>query len=102
MVGARIHRAALCASGSNLVLMSQRNDIFWVFDCFGLNPDVKRIGSVKRPISVKRDAEIGMPNSDEVYVFWIDKGRGYLVTMGRGGGKTKPIELTVDMDLLVA
>lgn len=102
MIGTRIHRAALCESGTNLVLMNQRNEIFWVFDCFGHNPDVRRIGNVKRPMSVKRDAEIGMPTADEVYLFWIEKGKGFLVTMGRGGGKTKPVELTVDMELLVA
>ena len=48
-----------------------------------------------------RDVELAMPNSDEVHLFWLEKGKGMLVTMGKGGGKTKPIELVVDLEELL-
>ena len=100
-IGARIHRATLCAAGSNLVVMNQRNEIFWLLDAFGADKEARYVTIIKRPVSVKRDVELGMPNSDEVHVFWIDKSRGKLVTVGKSGGKSKPLDLDVDMSQLL-
>jgi hypothetical protein len=101
-IGSRIHRAVLCPNGTNLILMNQRNDVFWVDDCWTGTQEPRRVGSIKRPVSVVREVDLGMPNSDEVHVFWIEKAKGMLVTMGKGGGKTKPLELVVDLDRLIA
>ncbi|CZR66823.1 uncharacterized protein PAC_16724 [Phialocephala subalpina] len=100
-VGSRIHSTALCATGQNLALLNDRNEIFWIESPFGKERAPTRVGSIKREKSVKREVEIAMPNSDEVLVFWIYKGKGILVTMGRGGGKSKPLELDIDLDHLL-
>ena len=81
--------------------MNQRNDIYWIVDAFGSETGTRHVANVKRPTSVKREVELGMPSSDEVYVFWIEKGRGKLVTVGRLGGKSKPLDLDIDMSHLV-
>jgi hypothetical protein len=81
--------------------MNQRNDVFWSVDPFGHGQVPYHVGNIKRTTSVKREVEMGMPNSDEVHIFWIDKGRGVLVTIGRSGGKSKPIDLIVDMEQLI-
>lgn len=101
-IGARIHRATLCAAGTNLAIINQRNDIYWVLDAFNIEKGARRVTNIKRPVSVKRDVELGMPSSDEVHVFWIDKGQGKLVTVGRLGGKSKPVELNIDMSQLAS
>jgi hypothetical protein len=100
-VGSRIHGAALCATGQNLVLLNDRNEIFWVETPFGKERAPTRVGSIKREKSVKREVELSMPSSDEAHVFWIYKGKGVLVTMGRFGGKSKPLELDIDLDHLL-
>lgn len=99
-IGAKIHAAALCAAGSNLVLINQRNEVFWILDAFGLGKEARRVTTIKRPRSLKRDVVIGMPTSDEVHVFWIGKGHGKLVTVGKSGGKSKPLELEIDVSQL--
>ena len=101
-IGARIHAAALCAAGSNLVLMNQRNEIYWILDPFGTGNEARHVATVKRPCSVKREVAMGMPTSDEVHVFWISKGRGTLVTVGMSGGKSKPLELDIDVSRLAS
>jgi hypothetical protein len=62
----------------------------------------RRVGTVKRSVSVIKEVELGMPSVDEENIFWVEKGKGMLVTMGKGGGKTKPVELVVDLEVLVA
>ena len=81
--------------------MNQRNDIFWIVNPFSHGQEPCHIGNIKRSTSVKREVEMGMPYSDEVHTFWIDKGKGVLVTVGRSGGKSKPIDLIVDMEQLI-
>lgn len=44
---------------------------------------------------------MGMPSSDEVHVFWIERGHGKLVTVGKLGGQSKPLGLDVDMSQLI-
>lgn len=83
------------------MVMNQRNEIFWLLDAFGADKEARYVTIIKRPVSVKRDVELGMPNSDEVHVFWIDKSRGKLVTVGKSGGKSKPLDLDVDMSQLL-
>jgi hypothetical protein len=100
-VGSRIHCAALCATGQNLVLMNDRNEIFWIDTPFVKERAPSRVGSIKREKSVKREVDLAMPSSDEVHVFWIYKGKGILMTMGRFGGKSKPQELDIDLDHLL-
>jgi hypothetical protein len=100
-VGSRIHSTALCATGQNLVLLNDRNEIFWIETPFGTERAPNRVGSIKREKSVKREVELAMPSSDEVHVFWIHKGKGILVTMGRFGGKSRPLELDIDLDHLL-
>lgn len=85
-----------------MVLLNQRNDLFWVDDCWTGVHEPRKIGNVKRSVGVIREVEVGMPNSEEVHLFWVEKGKGILVTMGKSGGKTKPIELVVDLDMPVA
>jgi hypothetical protein len=80
--------------------MNDRNDVFWLANPFGKEQVPSRVGSIKRTRSVKREVELAMPSSDEVHVFWIEKGRGILVTMGRFGGKSKPTDINLDMDQL--
>ena len=58
--------------------------------------------TVKRSVGVMREVEMGMPTSDEVHLFWVEKAKGILVTMGKGGGKSKPIELGVDLETLLS
>jgi hypothetical protein len=99
-IGTRIHSAALCAAGTNLVLINQRNEVYWLEDCFTGLQEPRRVRKIARSKSISQDVEVGMPNSDEVHVFWIEKGRGMLVRMGKGGGMTKAVELVVDMDVL--
>lgn len=101
-IGTRIHHSALCPNGTNIVLVNQRNNVFWVDDCWSPISEPRRVGTLKKSIGVTREIEMGMPNSDEVNLFWIEKGKGMLVTMGRGGGKTKPIELVVNLQTLVS
>ena len=101
-IGTRIHSAALCAAGTNLVLINQRNEVYWLEDCFTGLQEFRRVGKIARSKSTSRDVELGMPNSDELHVFWIEKGRGMLVRMGKGGGMTKTVELVLDMDVLAA
>ena len=100
-IGTRIHQAALCPQGTNLVMLNQRNDLFWIDDCWTGRHEPRRVGTLKRSVSVLRDVELAMPNSDEVHLCWLEKGKGMLVTMGKGGGKTKPIELVVDLEELL-
>lgn len=50
---------------------------------------------------MKREVELGMQGNDEVHVFWLEKGKGCLVTVGRFGGKSKPLDVCVDMDQLI-
>ncbi|KUJ19505.1 uncharacterized protein LY89DRAFT_780432 [Mollisia scopiformis] len=100
-VGSKIHCAALCATGQNLALFNDRNELFWIDTPFGKERAPTRVGSIKREKSVRREVELAMPNSDEVHLFWIYKGKGVLVTMGRHGGKSKPLELDVDLDHLL-
>ena len=100
-IGTRIHHAALCPQGANLVMLNQRNDLFWIEDCWTGIKEPKRVGTVKRSVAVMREVEMGMPSSDEVHLFWVDKGKGVLVTMGKGGGKAKPIELIVNLEMLL-
>jgi hypothetical protein len=99
-IGSRIHRAATCSTGQNLVLMNDRNEIYWITNPFGSEASPVRIGVIKRIKSVKREVEIALPTSDEVYTFWVDKGKGVLTAMGRFGGKSKPISINLDMDRL--
>lgn len=103
-IGAKIHAAALCAAGSNLVFINQRNEVYWMLDAFGTGKEsARRVATVKRACSVKREVVMGMPTSDEVHVFWIAKGRGKLVTVGKSGGmSSKPVELDVDVSQLVS
>lgn len=101
-IGTRIHHAALCPNGTNIVLVNQRNNVFWVDDCWSPISEPRRVGTLKKSVGVIREIEMGMPNSDEVHLFWIEKGKGMLVTMGRGGGKAKPIELIVNLQMLVS
>jgi hypothetical protein len=100
-VGSRIHSTALCATGQNLVLINDRNEVFWIETPFGKERAPTRVGSIKRDKSVKREVEIAMPDSNEAFVFWIYKGKGVLVRMGKGEGKSKPIELDIDLDHLL-
>lgn len=100
-IGTRIHHAALCPMGVNLVLLNQRNDLFWIEDCWTGIKEPRRVGTVKRSVAVMKEVEIGMPNSDEVHLFWVEKGKGVFVTMGKGGGKAKPIELIVNLEMLL-
>ena len=101
-IGTRIHHAALCPLGVDLVILNQRNDLFWIEDCWTGVKEPRRVGTVKRSVAVMREVELGMPSSDEVHLFWVDKGKGVLVTMGKGGGKTKPIELLVNLEMLLS
>jgi hypothetical protein len=98
-VGSRIHCTALCATGQSLVLMNDRNEIFWIDTPFVKEHAPLRVGSIKREKSVKREVSLAMPSSDEVHIFWIYKRKGLLMTMGRLGGKSKPCELDIDLDL---
>lgn len=82
--------------------MNQRNEIYWILDAFGTGIEARRVATVKRPCSVKRDVVMGMPTSDEVHVFWIGKGRGKLVTVGKSGGKSKPLDLDIDLSQLAS
>ena len=100
-VGSRIHGAALYATGENLVLLNDRNEIFWIETPFGKESAPIRVGNIKREKSVKREVELSMPSSDEAHAFWIYKGQGVLVTIGRFGGKSKPLELDIDLDHLL-
>ena len=43
-----------------------------------------------------------MPGKDEVNVFWVEKGKGVLVTVGLGGGKSRPVEIGVDVEQILA
>jgi hypothetical protein len=82
-------------------MMNDQNEIFWINDPFGKEQAPVSIGKVKKTKSVKRDVEIAVPDHDEVHLFWTDKRKGVLVTMGRSGGKSKPVDLNIDMNQLV-
>lgn len=82
--------------------MNHRNEIYWILDAFGTGTEARRVATVKRSYSVKREITMGMPTSDEVHIFWISKGRGKLVTVGKSGGKSKPIDLDVDVSQLAS
>ena len=101
-IGTRVHHAALGPAGVNLVLLNQRNDLFWVEDCWTGIKEPRRVGTIKRSVGVVQEVAMGMPNSDEVHLFWLEKGKGILVTMGKGGGKTKPIEVAVNLETLMS
>ncbi len=100
-VGSRIHRAALCSTAQNLVLINDRNELYWILSPFGKEYPPSRVAIIKRAKSVRRDVEIAIPSSDEVHVFWIEKGKGVLVTVGKAGGRSKPRELSIDMEELI-
>lgn len=100
-VGSRVHRAVLCPTGENLVLMNDRNEIFWISTPFGREQAPMRVASIKRARSVRREVEMAIPGRDEVHVFWIEKGKGVLVTVGRNGGRSKPAELNVNIEQLL-
>jgi len=80
--------------------MNDRNDVFWLVNPFGKEQVPSRVGSIRRTRSVKRDVELAMPSSDEVHIFWIERGRGILVTMGKSGGKSKPMDINLDLNQL--
>lgn len=80
--------------------MNQRNEIYWILDAFGTGKEIRRVATVKRTCSVKREVVMGMSTSDEVHVFWIGKGRGQLVTIGKSGGMSRPLELDIDVSQL--
>ncbi len=101
-IGTRVHHAALCPLGSNLVMLNQRNDLYWLENCWTGAKEPRRVCTVKRSVGVMREVEMGMPTSDEVHLFWVEKAKGILVTMGKGGGKSKPIELGVDLETLLS
>lgn len=101
-IGSRIHKAALCATGQNLVLLNDRNQLFRIANPFGREQAPIKIGQVKRQTSVKREVEVAMPGKDEVNVFWVEKGKGVLVTVGLGGGKSRPVEIGVDVEQILA
>lgn len=83
-------------------MINQRNDVFWIVDASGMERGARRVANIKRSLSVKREVEMGMPSTDEVHVFWIEKGQGKLVTVGKLGGKSKPLALDIDMAQLVS
>lgn len=101
-IGSRIHRAALCSTSQNLAMINDRNEIFWITDPFRNrgDPDPYRMGTIRRARSVKREVEIGLSTQDVVHVFWCEKGHGVLVTMGKNGGKSKPIDINIDISQL--
>ena len=101
-IGTRVHHAALSPGGKSIALINQRNDVFWIEDCWvgGIGAEPRRVATVKRNVSVVKDMVMGMPSSDEVNLFWMEKGsRGMLVTVGKGGGKSKPIVIDLGRDL---
>lgn len=100
-IGSRIHSAALSATGQSLVLLNDRNDVYWIDTPSGIDQPPKRIGSIKRDKSVRREVELAMPDNDLVHMFWVHKGKGLLWTMGRGGGKSTPVVLDIDLDRLL-
>jgi hypothetical protein len=69
---------------------------------FGREQAPIKIGQVKRQTSVKREVEVAMPGKDVVNVFWVEKGKGVLVTVGLGGGKSSPVEIGVDVEQILA
>jgi hypothetical protein len=86
------------------VLLNQRNDVFWVDDCWagggGESGEPRKVATVKRAVSVVKDVVMGMPSNDEVNIFWTEKRtKGILVTVGKGGGRGKPVTLEVVRDL---
>ncbi|KPI37495.1 uncharacterized protein AB675_10265 [Cyphellophora attinorum] len=103
-IGTRVHHAALSPGGNSLVLLNQRNDMFWIDDCWagggGGGGEPRKVATVKRGVSVVKDVVMGMPSNDEVNMFWTEKGtKGILVTVGKGGGRGKPVTLEVVRDL---
>jgi hypothetical protein len=98
-VGTRIHCAALSPSGNAIALVNQRNDVFFIDSCWTGASEPKRVATVKRNVSVVKEVAVGMPSNDEANLFWLEKGKGVLVTVGKGGGKSKPISLDVVSDL---
>lgn len=82
-------------------MLNDRNELFWINNPFDKEQPPSRVGSIKRAKSVKKEVVIAIPDTDEVHVFWIEKRKGVLVTMGRFGGKSKPIDLNIDMDQLI-
>jgi hypothetical protein len=83
------------------VLINDRNELYWILSPFGKEYPPSRVAIIKRAKSVRRDVEIAIPSSDEVHVFWIEKGKGVLVTVGKAGGRSKPRELSIDMEELI-
>lgn len=106
-IGTRIHHAALSPSGNSIAFLNQRNDVFWVDDCWttssnSVTSEPRRVATVKRNVGVVREVVMGMPSNDEVNLFWMEKGglgAGVLGTVGRGGGKGKPVVVDVRRDL---
>lgn len=106
MVGSRIHGSALkvdtSSKKSSLVIVNHNNDVFWVSDAFGRSQDIQRFKPLKRAKSMKPEVLVGMANTDEANIFWVDpKSRcGMLVKVGRAGGMTRPTEIRLDVDAL--
>ena len=103
-MGPRIHGAAMHVDPhtkrSNLVMVNQNNDIFWISDLFGPGQDIQRLKSLKRPKSMKPELLVAMSNADEANIFWVDtKTRsGVLIKVGRSGGITRPYEIRLDVE----
>ena len=108
LIGTRIHAAGMHVDPhtkkSNLVMVNQNNDIFWVSDLFGRGQEIQRLKSLKRPKSMKPELMVGMANADEASIFWIDQKTrsGFLIKVGRLGGITKPFEIRLDIEPMCA
>lgn len=104
MVGSRIHGSGMHVDPhtrkSNVVIVNQNNDVFWVSDVFGRGQEIQRIKSLKRPKSMRPELLVGMSNGDEANIFWIDPKTqsGMLVKVGKSGGMTKPVEIRLDVE----
>lgn len=85
---------------TNMVMINQNNDIFFIADAFGRGQDIQKIKSLKRPKSMKPEVLVGMTTADEASLFWIDQKTesGVLVKVGKSGGVTKPVLIPLNIE----
>lgn len=85
---------------SNLVMVNQNNEIYWISDLFGRGQEIQKIKTLKRPKSMKPELMVAMSNSDDCNIFWMDPKSpcGWLAKVGKSGGMTKPVELRMDIE----